>query len=357
MAVTVRQSDIAKKARVSQAAVSLVLNAGQDSGKRVGAETQQRIFQAVKEMGYKPNLLARGLAKGKTHTIGFLTGSSFEVTSAMVIKLDDFAEKAGYEIHTVHTKAKFELTVKRANTLIGRGVDGLIVLGSFPSIPPAQLQAELSFPVPTVMLSLGLPAPFACRQVYQNSAIGVKRAVDHLYELGHRNIYMFAGEWKGWEDDLRFAGFYEGIKSHNLGRAEEKLCHFPVYRHINEDGRSVRDDDQIVSVTKKFVKNHPDCTAIICVSDDLAMPVLDTFTRMGIAVPDDMSIVSFGNDPATLYTHPPLTVIDTPVRKLMQAAFDMLMDGIENNNYKPSTVKIPSELIVRKSTAATKGVG
>ncbi|MCD4825342.1 MAG: LacI family transcriptional regulator [Phycisphaerae bacterium] len=352
MAVT--QMDIAERVGVDQSLVSVVLS-NKPTPIKVSVATRQRILQAVKEMNYRPNLLARALAKGKTHTIGFLTASSFlEITAAMLTKMDDFAEEAGYEVHSVHTRAEFDLTVKRAHKLIGRGVDGLIISGAFPSIPPSQLQAELSFSVPTVLFSLGTPMPFACRQVYQGSSFGVKQAVDHLYELGHRQIYMIGAKWKGWEADLRFAGFNEGIESHSLGGAKEKLYHFPTYRHTNEDGRRVRDDNRIVSATKEFVKNHPDCTAIICVSDDLAMPILDTFTRMGIRVPEDISIVSFGNDPATLYTHPPLSTIDTPVRKLTQATFDLLMDGIDNKNKEPKEVVIPSELILRQSSGPVR---
>jgi LacI family transcriptional regulator len=349
--MAVSMKDIALRAGISDAAVSMALR----NHPEISLARRKQIKELSKEMGYRPNLLAKGLRKGKTQTIGFLTGSpTLEIVSAMVAKLDDCAGKIGYEVHTVHTKAELELTVKRANKLIGRGVDGLIISGSFPSVPPSQLQARLNFPVPTVLFSIGTPKSFACMQVYLDSAISVKQSVDHLYELGHRQIYMLRSYWKGWEKDLRFTGFREGIQGYNLDEADKRIYEFPNYLHISKDCRRSRDDNKIESATKDFVKTHPDCTAVICDSDDLAMPVLGAFTRMGIRVPKDISMVSIGNDPATLYTHPPLTAIDTPVGELMCATFDLLIDDIENNNNKPKAIEISRKLVFRQSTGPVR---
>ena len=352
MAVT--QMDIAERVGVDQSLVSMVLNK-KSTPIKVAKTTRKRIFQAVKEMNYKPNLLARGLAKGKTHTIGFLTGSSIlEITSAMVTKLDDFAERFGYEVHTVHTKAEIEMTIERAENLIGRGVDGLIISGSFSSIPPSRLQSKLNFSIPTVLLSLDQPKPFPCRQVYQDSSVGVRQAVNHLYELGHRQIYMLRSEWKGWEKDLRFAGFHETIKKHGLGDPEGRLHGICDFLYMDENGRRVRNDNKIASETEAFLKAHPDCTAILCSADDLALPVLRALTRLGIRVPEDISLVGFGNDPATQYSDPPLSTTQTHVNKLMQSALDMLLDGMGNNNNNPETVVITNEFISRDSTGPAR---
>jgi LacI family transcriptional regulator, galactose operon repressor len=347
--VAVTLSDIAKRAKVAAPTVSIVLN-NKPKPIKVSEATRKRIFQVAKEMNYRPNLLARGLAKGKTQTIGFLTGSpTLEMVSAMTAKLDNFADDVEYGVYTVHTEGKLDLTVKRANDLIARGVDGLIIRGSFPQVSPDTLKVSLNFPVPTVIVSLDQSIPFACRQVREDGAVGVKQAVGHLYRLGHRQIYMLRSDWKGWEKDLRFAKFLEAVKSYGLSDPEKRIYKISESSHVNSEGYRVFDMDRIYLNMKEFLKSHPDCTAMLCSSDSLALLVFSTLTSLGIKVPEDVSIVGFDNLPATLYTRPSLSTIARPIEKIMRTAFDMLLDSIEKNNNEPKEIAVPTEFIPRQS--------
>ena len=102
------------------------------------------------------------------------------------------------------------------------------------------------------------------------------------------------------------------------------------------------------------MERHPACTAVLCSSDDVALAVLLALTRMGIRVPDDMSLVGFDNAPAALYSCPPLSTVRQPVRKLVAAVLEMLLESIESGNNEPKKVVIPSEFVARESTGAVK---
>ncbi|MCD4823651.1 MAG: LacI family transcriptional regulator [Phycisphaerae bacterium] len=352
--VAVTLSDIAKDVGVNTSTVSIVMNRKPRQIK-ISQATREKIFQAAEKMNYRPNLLARGLAQGKTHTIGFLTGSpDLKSVSAMETTLDDHASETGYGVYIAHTRGELDLTVKRANEFVDRGVDGLIIRGAFPSIPTEELKARLNFPVPTVLLSISAPKHFPCRQVCGDNAVGVARAVDHLYELGHRGIYMFRGCWKGWEHDLRFEGFRKAVNEHGLGDPEQRIYEVCAECTKKVDGHAALDVEGIYSNTENFLQTHPDCTAILCASDVSAFLVFQALSRLGVRIPQDISIVGFGNEPLTLYSLPPLSTVAIPVDKLIYAAFDMLMDEIDTKDDKPREKIIPTEYISRQSTGPVR---
>ncbi|MCD4831143.1 MAG: LacI family transcriptional regulator [Anaerohalosphaeraceae bacterium] len=342
MAVTIY--DIAEVLETSRSTVSRALR----NDSKIALATRKRVKKQALEMGYRPNLLARALVNGKTQTIGFLTGSVIlEVTSATMAKLGDIAREGGYGVHMADTKGELDLTVKQAHELIARGVDGLIIRGCFPEATVEQLQTELDFSVPTVFIG-GVRMPLPCQQVYYDQAIGVKQAVDSLYELGHRQIHMFFMPWKGWEKETRFSGFYEAMAERGLDGGREGLYEFPP-GHLDEDGHRFFDIDVCFSRTKKFLKSHPDCTAILCSDDKLALLVLSHLVHMGVRVPEDISVVGFDGMAATAYSLPPLSTVVLPIGEMVHTAFDLLMDSMKNNNNQPKEVVIPSKFLVRRS--------
>ncbi|MCD4824830.1 MAG: LacI family transcriptional regulator [Phycisphaerae bacterium] len=320
----------------------------------VSKATRKRIFQAAKEMNYSPNLLARGLRKGKTQTIGFLAGTpKHEILSAQVMILDQLVDKAGYRLYISYTMGELDRMVETANELVSRGVDGLILRGAFPGVSTEQLQSRLSFPVPTVFVESQVPFP--CRQVYQDGAVGVKQAVDHLYALGHRHIHMVRTYWNGWERALRFRGFREAIDSYGLGKADEKLHEIDAWTcHMDKNGHTSLDIDTVSRRMKGLLKSYPDCTAILCHDDELALVVLLCLSHLGIKVPEDISVVGFDNIPATLTSHPPLSTVVKSIGNVIRTAFDLLMEEIDNKQADPQEVVIPSEFISRQSTGPVR---
>lgn len=343
MAVTIY--DIAEVLDTSRSTVSRALR----NDSQIALATRKRVKEQAQKMGYRPNLLARGLVNGKTQTIGFLTGSLIlEVTAATMSQLGDVARKSGYGVHIADTKGELDLTVKQAHELIARGADGLIIRGCFPEATVEELQAELDFSVPTVFIG-GVRMALPCQQVYYDQAVGVKQAVNSLYELGHRQIHMFTMPWKGWEKETRFTGFYEAMAEHGLDGDSGGLYEFPR-GHLNEDGHQVFDIDVCFSRTKEFLKSHPGCTAILCSDDKLALLVLSHLVHLGLRVPEDISVVGFDGMAATEYSLPPLSTVTLPIGEMVHNAFTILVDAMEDNNSEPREVVIPSRFLNRRST-------
>ena len=167
---------------------------------------------------------------------------------------------------------------------------------------------------------------------------------------------MLRSDWNGWEKDLRFAGFYESIKEHDLGDPEQRLHKISDRGQVGSDGQLVPTPglDELTSRVRGFRESHPDCTAIMCSGDELALMVLLSLNRLGVKVPQDMSVVGYGNIEALTYSQPALSTIAMPVGKMMHDAFDLLMNSIDKNDDKPEKVVIPTELIVRQSTGPAR---
>lgn len=349
--VAVTQQDIATRVGVKRSLVSVVLN-HKPLPIKIAEDTRKRIFQVAQEMNYKPNLLAQGLAKGKTHSIGFLTASiGLEVVSTFVATLDGIAEEAGYDVYTVHTKTDLKSTIERADKLISRGFDGIIIRGMFPGIDADELQAGFNFSIPTVFLNAYMPFP--CRQVCQDGAIGVKQGVEYLYGLGHRRIYMLRSDWNGWENDTRFVGFRQAIDSYGLG-GEELIYKVSGPSHSSMDGSRILDTHEIFHCVKEFLELHPDCTAIMCSGDHVATMILSALFHLGVKVPEDISVVGFEGLPLSLYCRPTLSTVVRPVNKLTHTALDLLLESIEKGTDDPKKLVIPTEFVPRESTGPVR---
>ncbi|MCD4831427.1 MAG: LacI family transcriptional regulator [Anaerohalosphaeraceae bacterium] len=337
--------DIARELDVSHSTVSRALR----DNPTVASATRRRIKEQALKMRYKPNLLARGLVNGKTQMIGFLTGSIYlEMVSAAAMVASNALRKAGYDMQITATEGRFKPTQHCANDLVARGVDGLIVRGVFPNITAEQMQEHFQFPAPTVFTS-AVQLPFPCRQVCHDEAAGVTEIMEHLYGLGHRHIYMLSGLWEGWKKYPVFQGFYKNTAKYNLGNAREKIHKAPE-SFFDENGRRIYDTEVLTVWIKKFLQSHPDCTAIFCTSPKIALMLLSILPRLGVRVPEDISVVSSGDITGASCSHPQLSVVSLPLGKMMRTAVELLLDGIENDDNKPAKVIMPTKFIIRQST-------
>ena len=160
---------------------------------------------------------------------------------------------------------------------------------------------------------------------------------------------MFRGYWKGWKESPRFEGFRKAINARGLGDPEQRIYEVCVGNSKKIGGQAVLDMEEIYSNTKTFLQAHPDCTAILCSSSAMSLAVLSVLADLGKKVPQDISLVGYGTNSSTLYSRPPMNIVNESAGKLMLAAFDMLMDEIDKKDDKPRKTIIPSEYITRKS--------
>jgi len=215
-----------------------------------------------------------------------------------------------------------------------------------------QIKEMLSFKVPVVFFDLEMEFP--CRQVVQDKAAGVMQAVNHLYQLGHREIRMLFAYWENWRKASRFQGFVNMMKKLGYVNPQERIHLIPCSSKISEDGKTIYDYKGIMDNIKHFLESHSECTAVVCGNDVVAMNVLNVAGKIGLKVPDDLSVVGFDNIYASEFAMPPLTTISQPVKKIVSSAWRMLLDSMENKKNEPEKVIVPSELIIRESTGKAK---
>lgn len=313
----VTRNDVAEYAGVSTAVVSYVVNEGP---RKVAPETRERVLEAIRVLGYRPNATARALRMGTTRTFGLITPDGGNPLFAELAKaIDREAASRGYVV--LQTSADGDPATERAKIaeLLTRQVSGLLLVA--PHEDPDLTDAE----VPAIAINRVLPTVSSVRPAYRE---GARRGVEHLLEHGHQVVGLVIGgtghpeRELGWRDALEAAGLEVG----------------PVARTTFS-----RAGGRAAATSLLQATNRP--TAIFASSDLQAVGVLSTLHEAGLRVPEDVAVVAFDGTPETEYTWPPLTVVRQPLERMAEAAVSRLIEGEQ----AVEAMTFPTELIVRKS--------
>jgi DNA-binding LacI/PurR family transcriptional regulator len=324
---------IAEKAGVATSTVSRALTDKPD----VDPDTKERILAIAKEIGYTPSALARSLVTRRSYTIGLALYSLADIWVVNLgPKLDEVFREAGYEVFlsTHYLDTEIEHTV--CNNFRGRQVDGIIVVNSMLSREYPRLMAEWGIPV----VLIGPMHKSEHRYIVAvDERAGSAKAVDYLIELGHRRI-GFINFVAGYNPGrLRLEGYQQALQEHRIPfdpslvtSSEETSC--------EEDG--FRMATQLLS--------QPDPpTAIYCFNDRAAIGVCHAAARLGLRIPQDLSVVGFDDITIARYLQPPLTTIRPRTDDLGAKAAHMLLDLIAGRDAETPIV-IGTELVEREST-------
>ena len=327
----VTMSDIAKRVNMSRATVSAVL--GNKAHCFASEKTKALIRETAEQMGYTPNLLARGLKSGRTCTIGLIECSmQNEVKQQEVVQYTNLLGERDYRLYVSYTKGEERLLRLACEDLLARGCDALIISGR---IEPADFRIVEEITTCAVFIT-NLPPLSWERVICYDYAAGVSQAMEHLHDtFGHRNIRMIGRYWSTFFDDMRVVTFQEMLAQFDLS-AENPVS------VVN----------QTTEVTPEFMRNFfaesPDCTAIFCSNDLLAMRVIQSCSKLGITVPGDLSLIGFDDIESSSYSTPALTTIRHPLEEGAHETFKLLMNMLENEN-EPVCHRLPAQLIIRES--------
>lgn len=323
--------EVAKRAGVSTATVSRVLN----NLDVVRSATRARVLKAVAELNYHPNLHARTLAGGKSHTIG-LIASNLENPFFFDIfcSLDAEARRAGYEVVVAHTGYDPDRLVRGVRLMIGRRVAGLAMVVS--EMDPGLIDELVSAGIPCVFYDVG-----SARENITNIKVdyrsGIRRLVTHLHSLGHRRLAFIGHHSSLGPTSERETAFVESVSS--LQPAVEWRT------TADHDGL---DGGRRAACHLLDAGFHP--TAIVCVNDFTAVGVLHELRRRGLRVPHDVSVTGFDNIQLSEYCDPPLTTCDIPREEIGRLAFAALAPGLDLPAPEHEILLAP-RLVVRGSTA------
>jgi DNA-binding LacI/PurR family transcriptional regulator len=343
--------DVAREAGVSIATVSYVLNNKTDA---VSEDTRQHVWDAVARIGYTPNVTARNLRSSQSRLIGY---AWHEVPQEQVNPvLDRFtyflarhAEEAGYHILTFTYPPEDPLPVYDDLIRSGR-VDAFVISGT--NLEDERIQFLLEKNVPFVSFGRSNP-DWDFSWVDIDGAAGTRAAMDYLASLGHQRI-AFAGwdEQSSLAGTHRLAGYIEGLNAAGLPLRQEY-----VYRGVQSEQSGC---DALTYFLSLPSDEQP--TAILAVSDLVAVGVKNEAERRGIEIGRDLSLIGFDDAPMTQYLRPPLTTIRQNVPEIAGIIIAMLEDQlnrangipVSGENRPPRQRLIAPELIIRGSCEAVE---
>lgn len=329
--VTVKH--LAEATGVSVATVSRALN---NTG-RVSDEVRRRVRDAVEKLGYVPHTAARALASQRTNTIGAviptLENPGF---SSGVESLQRSLAKAGYTLLIASCGYDPDKERKKVETLVTRGVDGIMLVGSLHNPDLYDYLRGRNIPFVETWVVSGDPRVPSVG--FDNVAAAVQ-ITDFLLDLGHRNFGVIAGVMQANDRAIaRVKGIRKALRARGLSLNQERLIERP-YRIA---------EGQLAMRALMTARDQP--TAVICGNDVLAFGAMLECQRLGITVPRNVSIVGFDDLEFASQLVPPLTTIDVPADKIGEAAAEYLVAAIGKRSGHLAP-EISVNLIVRGSTA------
>lgn len=327
--------DVSKKAGVSIATVSRVLNGNSN----VSDKTRQRVLSVMDELGYTPNVFARGLGLNTMKTIGIMCTDSSDVYLAnAVYYLEQELRAHDYDSILCCTGDNTATKKKYMELLISKRVDGIILVGSkFIETKPEEntyiIEAAKSLPIMLVNCYLEGENIYSA-QCDDDTA--VYSVTDQLIKSGRKNIvYLYTSTSQSGLNKL--AGYKKALELNNIPARKEfmQLCHKDILRAKEY-------------LNTLYAQNIP-FDAVVTSDDSLAVGALKFAYEHNISVPEDLNIVGYNDSILARCTEPELTSIDSKVEALCSTTINTLM-GVFNGSNVPSRTHISAELVKRGTT-------
>jgi DNA-binding LacI/PurR family transcriptional regulator len=323
-----RLADVAERAGVSTASVSLVLR----DAPGPSAETRERVRQAAAELGYRPDRTASLLARKQRSLLGvtLVIGSAYH--AELVEELHVAAERRGYDlVLSAMTRSRSERDA--IETLQDFRCDALVLLGSNAS---ATELAELARHAPVVVVGRRVRAA-GVDTVRVAEDQGVEAALAHLVQLGHRKIaYVDGGPGPVAADRRR--GYSRSMRRHGLGDLERIL----PGDSADAGGRAAA----------QLLGERLPCTAVIAYNDATAIGLLDVLTRAGVDVPEALSVVGYDDSTLSRLAHVDLTTVSQDPQRQAEHAIAAAVGRLEGGSGGSHDFVLAPRLVVRGTTGA-----
>jgi LacI family transcriptional regulator len=331
--------DVAEKARVSVSTVSHVLN----GTRRVSEETRGGVLAAVEELGYRPNLLAKGLKTRRTFTIGLLISDIQNAFFTSLVRgVEDEALSRGYHLFLCNTDEDPGREDEYVTELAKKRVDGLMVA------PSARREDHVRR-----LRDGGVPFVFVDREVEGVDAdvvsvdnrMGTRLIAEHLVGLGHRRIGMISGPLDKASGYERHAGLGSALADLGVG-LDDDLVRFGDFRTTG--GREG---------ARELMGLSSPPTALVTANNQMTLGALLAAKEKGLRIPEDVSVVGFDDPEWAPLTDPPLTTLAQPTYEMGVRAAKLLLDRIEYGRREETSRELLEPwLEVRGSTAASGGL-
>jgi LacI family transcriptional regulator len=324
--------DIARRARVSPAVVSHVIN---DHPGHVSEATRRRVRDVIAAFGYRPLGVAKSLRRRESRALGLVISDTASALFAPVARgVEAVAAREGYQVLLVNAET-ISAEREALAALAAHPVDGLI----FMSTSARQVSSHLAHTdgIPVAAINRYGAPPGVTRILWDDRA-GTREAVQHLMELGHRRIALIGGPRGRLSATRRLEGFRGALRRAGL----------PCDRHLIVPGDySV---EAGVHAAERLGRLPQRPTAILAANDTMAMGALRGVVRAGLRCPEDVAVVGIGDPPFMAFAHPPLTTVALPVEEAGIRAAECILEQLRERRAAPRTEVLPCRLLVRESS-------
>ncbi|MGC1872892.1 MAG: LacI family DNA-binding transcriptional regulator [Acidobacteriaceae bacterium] len=334
--MAVRLKDIARDLGVSLITVSKALRNVDD----ISEETRQRVLKKMAELNYRPNMLARGLASGKTFIVGLVVPDLLHPFFAEFAKsLNSVLRARNYGLILTSSEEDPEIEQQEIRTVLARGIDALLIAS-------CQLTLQGFYGLedqrtPFVLIDRDFPqlrANFVGTDDYRAGLL----ATEHLLTIGKRRIAHIAGP------DLAPAA--DRLRGYKAALAQYARPVQERYIHANSRVEELGEDAGYQRMLEFLhLKSRPD--AVFCYNDLTAIGAMQAAIEAGLSIPDDIAFVGCGNVRYSDYLRIPLSSIDQSTAVLGQHAGELVLELIRDRTRAPKNIRVEPKLVVRASSA------
>jgi LacI family transcriptional regulator len=333
------QEDVARLAGVSRATVSYVINDLPGGSVRISEETRQRVLDAVNQLGYQPNALARSLATRRTHTLALIVQDiSNPFFSGIARGVEGVARAEGYSVLLCSTEEDPAHELEVLQVLDEKRVDGVISCSS--RLPESELrQALVKHPAAVLVNRLLSDQEDAAviNSVVIDEEAGGQMATQHLISRGHRVIGFLSGPPLSFGAQGRSRGYSKALAANGIPARQDIVfaCQPTV-----ECGQEA---------TRTLLTDHPEITALFCYNDLVAVGAFQACVQLGRRIPDDLAVVGYDDIRLAALVTPPLTTCRVRREQFGQLAIRLLLDRINNPAEDCQQMVVQPELVIRAS--------
>lgn len=328
--------DISEKLNLSTATVSRALN----NSPKVSPKTKAKVLKAASELNYQQNQVALALKSGQTKFVGvvvpFLTHNFF---SNVIGGIDGKLSPEGYHVAIYQTHEKYETEVKHINALLTAQVDGIFLSVSRETRNYDHIEAVLNKRKPLIFFDRKLPVKGTSSVVINDYKASYESTV-HLINQGCKNIAHFAGDFNLDIYKQRFDGYLQALKDYGL--KFNKQFFFKTDQTIEGGIEGM-----------KYIWQHelkPD--AIFSSSDFALAGAIQVIRELNLAIPEDIAITGFSNEPFTQFLETPISTVDQCPSKMGEKAAEIFLNKVQHKEKleKENHISLTPEFLIRKST-------
>lgn len=329
--------DVARHAGVSIATVSRALS----DPDKLAPKTRERVMAAINELHYRPNSHARSLHSRKANTfIVMVPDLSNPFFSNVLSGIEKVAAANGYAMLLADTHDDIEIERQCIGQLNAKRVDGIIQLGA--RTAEELLGGRDVSEVPFIH-AIESSANTSCPTVAIDNVQAAKDIAGHLISLGHRRIGIIAGPRESSITQFRLEGYRQALEAGGVAWNEVPCEYGPFLLQSGEASAAT------------ILHRQPGLSALICMSDELAMGAIKSAHDLGKSVPTDLSVVGFDNIPASAYYIPALTTVTQPAAKVGSLSMTILTALMNGEEVPQTRNTLHADLIIRRSTKPHEG--